>query len=500
MDYSVTFIPTFVNHTFKRYQDVVVYNKRHPEDNVLAEYNQVTKSGFQDYLYGDPRLKDSKPRKASSKYCHSSNDYRSFARAEKFATCMDIAHDKGCTVGKYPVLDTDPTVDFCHYPQGFDPDVSLAPVSIFQIWKDCSPYRQVSAGITHLFRNVIIVDIDNKDGSVTVPLIHQTIQAANLPCPNYIITHHKDGFDTYQLGFLMENPIKVKDAEGIDTVSHGVNNSQYYISLVHKMNEVLFGDLHYSGWQVKNPYFCQNHKDFSVQWFSEEPVSSWYDIRTTLGVPLATCKLNVCASVKSLPSTNSELSRNYFLRMFIAEQVRKHQGNISEDDMISLCLSHATDFARRANKSQPQSSSEIISVTRSSFRYFMGTFHPAEGSNSSSKYSNESRSCSALKRSLARFYKCLSIYNLSSLGYSRSDICSNLSVPSSHFARYNLRQEQLLSQLSELLSGFNSTKFLFGSNNPNQDFWFKAIYDLTRLQKSFFQPGFVEEFVSQLAA
>ena len=132
--------------------------------------------------------------------------------------------------------------------------MDLISTDIQSFWEYCRNYRQVSTGILHNYRNVIVGDFD-------IPFTETTIKELEAACVKYEIPHFtylEKHLDTehYQIGWVLDEPIYVGNSRG----------QQIYDETI-RFVKVIFGcDPMFRGWWIKNP----NCKDFTkTYWFND---------------------------------------------------------------------------------------------------------------------------------------------------------------------------------------------------------------------------------------
>jgi hypothetical protein len=97
-------------------------------------------------------------------------------------------------------------------------------------WKETKEWPQCSAGMNHKRRDVIVIDIDNTEDSITIPVSYKF--------QNPLSGH-------WQAGLVLNSPCF---------------DRKIYIQLTHEINRICKGDQGYTGWQCKNPYY------FNAEW------------------------------------------------------------------------------------------------------------------------------------------------------------------------------------------------------------------------------------------
>ena len=126
---------------------------------------------------------------------------------------------------------------------------------IQSFWEYCRNCRQISTGILHNYRNVIVGDFD-------IPFTETTIEELEAACFKYKIPHFtylEKHLDTehYQIGWVLDEPIYI-----------GNGREKYvYLETLKFVMEIFGCDNEFVGWWIKNP----NCKDLTeTYWFNDK--------------------------------------------------------------------------------------------------------------------------------------------------------------------------------------------------------------------------------------
>ena len=181
--------------------------------------------------------------------------------------------------------------------------------TVYEILKD---YRQVTAGINHRERQVVIADFDetpfNED---TIDDLESVCNANNLPHFTYL-EHHLDSHH-FQIGWILDKPMVITNAYNQDLPEHA-----QYKALIRKVALVFGSDLGYRGWWCKNPN-CVRLTD--TYWFndtvSKEAFLDAFDEIITDVFDEEDCQTPVM-DITDMPTIRSDLkndriSRNQYL-------------------------------------------------------------------------------------------------------------------------------------------------------------------------------------------
>lgn len=154
---------------------------------------------------------------------------------------------------------------------------------IQSFWEYLNFNRQVSCGLTHNDRFVVVGDFDSPFTNNTIKELEEICSRSGIPHFTYLEEH----LDTehFQIGWILDEPFSMRYIE-----------KKTYNQITKYVSEIFGSDRYFTGWNIKNPNCLFNTRTF---WFNDT--------------------INKQELIQSLKNTHNE----YFNTPFVKEQIEK---------------------------------------------------------------------------------------------------------------------------------------------------------------------------------
>ena len=306
--------------------------------------------------------------------------------------------------------------------------MELISTDIQSFWEYCRNYRQISTGITHSQRNVIVGDFD-------IPFTETTIEELEAACVKYEIPHFtylEKHLDTehYQIGWVLDEPIYIGNSWG----------QQIYNETTRFVMEIFGCDPSFTGWWIKNP----NCEDFTETYWFNDNVNRM-ELIQTIGIsyykhffkrreedePIISLSTKTETDYKPTTYVDNQSSRNCGifkdLTKWYWENYREHGTIPTHRDTLQRGYEMSVVFGNLTHKGQlpPKEVESIVSSVETFFK----KNYAANIYSKKQMFGNYVKGCE-------REYKILNVFLLRKNGYKNKEIMKKLDIKKDCLNKY----------------------------------------------------------------
>lgn len=229
-----------------------------------------------------------------------------------------------------PVLENDHWIYTC-----FRPVSHCVTKDVQLIYEICNQFRQVSTGLTHSQRQVIVCDFDEdykeedpeKNQKSTYDHLIDLCEENHFPVFTYLEKH----LDTnhYQIGWILDEPILLnkyyKVFNGLDY--DDISGRDLYKTVLTVMKYKFHSDENFTGWFIKNPNYCNSNLTETI-WNNdtvsfEEFLNSVFDIHLEDKDTVTVCETSIFTNERPVDELLQLDSRHMYMLKNLREYVFK---------------------------------------------------------------------------------------------------------------------------------------------------------------------------------
>lgn len=287
---------------------------------------------------------------------------------------------------------------------------------IQSFWEYLNMNRQVSCGLTHYDRFVVVGDFDRPFTDTTIKELEDICSRYGIPHFTYLEEHLDTGH--FQIGWILDEPFSMRYLE-----KRTYNQTTKYVS------EIFGSDGHFTGWNIKNPNCVFNTRTY---WFNDtinkqelvlslknthNSLSSTSSVREQIEEPIVVNDYKPTSYVDDKTSRNCSLFNE--LHKWMREYVRENGKLPSSNESWKKGYEISVSLGRLTHKGTLPDY-EILSVIRSVERYIreIGT---ENGYSQRQRFGN-------LVLGSNKESKILDVYNLWKMGYKTGVIGKELGL------------------------------------------------------------------------
>lgn len=231
----------------------------------------------------------------------------------------------------------------------------LEPISkdIQSFWACLHMNRQVSTGLTHDDRWVLVGDFDDELLSPEKMMELEIICAAeNIPHFTYLERHMNN--DHFQVGWILDEPFLLPKEHDL------------YCACIHRIAELFGSDPNFTGWNIKNPVCSSDNTD--TYWYNDTINKT--ELVKALGQVQKSVRQRSAVSPKHVSGISQKTSRE--LALF--EELKGWYNGQDWNETLDKAKEMAVSISQRLNKPLlPESN--IMKQARSVFNWYQKNHH-----------------------------------------------------------------------------------------------------------------------------